>query len=195
MRWYKTYLFGANFSKIDAYPPKSAILGHLTKWKIIFLNMQNLLKYGLYKYIFVNNILKSQYVDEKSWAWEMYPRTTEYSHFVRTHIDDCIPQLSMSGILTLTHSGHIRGSRNYPYFVFWIVSSSVGSALVLGIFTQHCFIVPFILCCISVLFIHSIICPYRSIAYGDGQNKKATWIKKLKNLYLHSVLRGSGSRR
>lgn len=60
----------------------------------------------------------------------MYPRTTEYSHFVRIHIDECIPQLSMSGILTLTHSGHIRGSRNYPYFVFWIVSSSVGSALV-----------------------------------------------------------------
>lgn len=43
-------------------------------------------------------------------------------------LTNCIPQLSMSGILTLTHPGHIRGSRNY--YVFWIVSSSVGSALV-----------------------------------------------------------------
>lgn len=109
-----------------------------------------------------------------------YPTTAEYSHFVRTHIDGlCIPA-QYEWNTNSDSPWSYQGLKKLPQFCFLDFFQLSRQRACSGIFTQHCFIVPFILCCISVLFILSIICPHRSIAYRDGQNKKVTCIKKLK---------------
>lgn len=114
----------------------------------------------------------------------MYPPTAEYSHFVRTHIDGlCIPA-QYEWNTNSDSPWSYEGLKKLPQFCILDCFQLSRQRACPGIFTQHCFIVPFILCC---------QCAFYSLNYLPAlvhslQRRTEQESHLYKKIYLYSVL-------